>query len=68
MEKTNIKEATHVRVTGVLGGSVVHRIKSKWGIDDKGRPALISQGGFGVITESGKRISMWNARGYYKES
>lgn len=58
-----IREATHV----VDRAGVEHRIASKWGIDDQGHLAKPSQGGFGCVTESGERISMYDANQYLRE-
>jgi hypothetical protein len=62
MNKCDILEATHVRYKGK-----VYRIASKWGISAASRLAKPSQGGFGCITDTGKRVSMWEAEGYYLE-
>jgi hypothetical protein len=58
----DVSQATHVKA-----GGQVEKIASKWGLDDHGRPAPPSQGGFGVITESGRRVTMWEAQAYLKE-
>jgi hypothetical protein len=52
----NVREATHVRVDGRL-----EKIASKWGIDEHGR---FLKGGFGVVTEGGKRVTMYEADSY----
>jgi hypothetical protein len=62
MIEVSIHEATHVRV-----GTRVEKITSKWGIDPRGRLAKLSQGGFGVITESGRRVPSWLAGSYLKQ-
>jgi hypothetical protein len=62
LENVDVREATHVK--GPDGR--VEKIASKWGIID-GRLAPPSQGGFGVVTESGRTISMWEAKSYLKE-
>jgi len=59
----DVREATHV----VLRDGSKMKIVSKWGIDSEGRLAKPSEGGFGCVTESGERISMWRAWGYTKE-
>lgn len=59
----DVKEATHVRG---LGSKQIEKILVKWGINADGSLAPPSQGGFGVITESGHEIDMWNAAEYYK--
>lgn len=56
----DVREATHVK--GPDGRW--EKIASKWGIDSDGRLAKPSEGGFGVVTESGKSISMWEAAAY----
>ncbi len=67
-EGVDVREATHVKV----GGSV-EKIVSTWGIRplESGQVysgfAKPSEGGFGVITESGRRVSMWEAQLYLKE-
>ncbi|MEE9238028.1 MAG: hypothetical protein V3U58_00540 [Thermodesulfobacteriota bacterium] len=61
-EGVDVREATHVKV----GGSV-EKIVSTWGIKDTGGFAKPSGGGFGVVTESGRRVSMWEAQLYLKE-
>jgi len=58
----DVWNATHVKV-----GGRVEKIASKWGISDKGHLAKPSEGGFGVITESGQRVSMWEAQSYLQE-
>lgn len=55
----DVTEATHVKVGGRL-----EKIVSKWGINRDGRLAKPSEGGFGVVTESGRRVSMWEAQSY----
>jgi hypothetical protein len=63
MSKCDIVAATHVFYRGVM-----HRIASKWGVTVGERLAKPSQGGVGCVTESGERISMWDAEGYFQES
>ena len=58
----DVRDATHVKVNGKI-----EAIKSKWGIDPQGRLAKPSEGGFGVVTESGQRVSMWDAEAYFKQ-
>lgn len=58
----DVREATHVKVVG--GG--VEKIVSKWGIDN-GRLAKPSEGGFGVVTESGRRVDMFRASHYLRD-
>ena len=57
-----VREATHVKV-----GGRVEKIVSKWGIDGNGHLAKPSEGGFGVVTKSGRRVSMWEAQSYLRE-
>ena len=59
---TDVREATHVKVHGQI-----KKIISRWGINEKGWLAKPSEGGFGVITEDGQRVSMWDAQLYFKE-
>lgn len=63
MQNTDVRDATHVR----LAGGRIEKITSKWGVGSDGRLAKPSEGGFGVVTESGQRVGMWNARAYLKE-
>lgn len=60
----SVQEATHVKV-----GGRIERITSKWGIGDGrlGSLAKPSEGGFGVVTESGRTVTMWQADAYLKE-
>jgi len=58
----DVRVATHVKV-----GGRVEKIVSKWGIDNDGRLAKPSEGGFGVVTESGRRVDMWKAQSYLQE-
>jgi hypothetical protein len=62
-EGVDVREATHVKISG----GRVEKIVSKWGIDQNGRLAKPSEGGFGVVTKSGKRVSMWSARSYLRK-
>lgn len=62
MKNTDVREATHVKVNGRI-----ERIVSKFGINSQGHLAKPSEGGFGVITENGKTVSMWEAQSYFKE-
>lgn len=63
MQNTDVVEATHVKLTD----GRIEKIKSKWGIGADGNVAKPSEGGFGVETESGKRVDMWHAQAYFKE-
>lgn len=60
--RTSVREATHVKV-----GGRIEKIESKWGINEKGHLAKPSEGGFGVVTESGRRVGMMQAQAYFKE-
>ncbi|HEY4483202.1 MAG TPA: hypothetical protein VI953_03460 [Candidatus Paceibacterota bacterium] len=62
-EGVDVREATHVK----LKGGRVEKIVSKWGIDKEGHLAKPSDGGFGVVTESGKSVGMMDAQLYLKE-
>ena len=48
-------------------GNKEKKIISKWGINEKGWLAKPSEGGFGVITEDGQRVGMFEAEAYFKE-
>lgn len=63
MNQCNIVEATHVQT---LDGKL-HRIVQKWGIDAHGRLFKPSEGGFGCFTDTGERVSMWEAKSYFRE-
>ncbi len=63
MIDSDVIEATHVRC---MDGSI-RRIIEKWGVGQNGTVNRPSEGGFGVVTEDGTRISMWHARSYLKE-
>lgn len=58
-----VTEATHVKTKN----GQIKKIASTWGIDKEGHLAKPSEGGFGVITEDGQRVSMYDARSYLKE-
>lgn len=59
----DVRDATHVK----LSDGRVEKIVSKSGIGGDGRLEPPSRGGFGVTTESGRYVSMWQARAYLKE-
>jgi hypothetical protein len=63
MNKCSIVEATHVLYKGTT-----YRIASKWGMSPGERLAKPSQGGFGCVTDTGLRISMWDAEAYFEET
>jgi hypothetical protein len=63
MKRCDVHAATHIEDRQ----GKVHRIASKWGIDEHRHLAKPSEGGFGCVTEAGERISMWDARAYYQE-
>jgi hypothetical protein len=46
----------------------LEKIVSKWGISPEGYLAKPSDGGFGVVTESGVRVSMWEEQAYFMEA
>jgi len=50
-------------VKGIEGS--FFKIKSIYGVNN-GRVAKPSEGGFGIITEDGRNISMWQAGSYHK--
>lgn len=63
IEGVTVEEATHVKVDGR-----VEKIVSKWGIKGNGQLGKPSEGGFGVVTESGRRVDGWKAQSYSKQS
>lgn len=63
MKDTDVRNATHVKVNGRI-----EKIESKFGVSSDGRLAKPSEGGFGVVTESGRTVSMWNAQSYFTDS
>lgn len=58
----SVREATHVKTR-----SGVERIVEKFGIRPEGGYNRPSEGGFGVVTENGRTIGMWDALSYAKE-
>lgn len=62
-DRVDVREATHVKTKD----GRVEKIISKWGINKDGHLAKPSEGGFGVVTESGRHVSMWEARSYLKD-
>lgn len=62
MKNTDVREATHVKVNGQ-----VEKIVSKYGVSHEGHLAKPSEGGFGVVTESGRNVSMWQAQSYFTD-
>lgn len=58
----DVTEATHVKVHGRF-----EKIVSTYGISPEGHLAPPSKGGFGVVTETGRTVSMWEAQSYGKE-
>jgi len=62
MTHTDVRDATHVK----LADGSVEKIKSKWGVGPDGRLAKPSEGGFGVITETDRRVGMTDAHSYFK--
>jgi hypothetical protein len=63
MKQCDVRDATRVSRDGIER----LKIASKWGIRPDGRLAPPSQGGFGVFTEDGERISMMEAHSYWRE-
>lgn len=63
MEKVDVRQATHVECPN----GKVERIVEKIGVGADGRLNKPSEGGFGVRTESGQLVSMWQARAYFKD-
>lgn len=61
MKNCDVRQATHVKL---LDGTI-EKISSKWGIGELGQLAKPSQGGFGVVTETGTRVDMYSAREYF---
>jgi hypothetical protein len=61
----SVENATHVKV-----GGRIEKIVSKYGIHDNGHGYASynkpSEGGFGVKTESGRTVSMWQAQAYLR--
>jgi hypothetical protein len=49
-----------------LAGGRLEKISSVYGVDAGGGLAKPSEGGFGVVTESGRRVSMWDVMRYLK--
>ena len=62
-EKVDVYAATHVK----LHNGEIQKIKSKYGVGPERVLAPPSKGGFGVITESGEKVSMWDADSYLQE-
>jgi len=56
-----MKPGDYVKVNGRL-----EKISSVYGVDSNGHLNKPSEGGFGVKTESGKTVTMWEAEGYVK--
>jgi len=50
----------------VKSNGELYVIKSIYGIKECGQLSKPSEGGFGVITECGKTITMWEAQSYHK--
>ena len=61
----NIRDIVPGDYVKVEGGKK-HKIVSIWGVYADGTLAPPSQGGFGVRLESGREITMWEARSYHK--
>ena len=56
------RDATHVK----LADGSIEKIESNWGIGEDGRLAKMSNGGFGVVTVTGRRVGMLEAHSYFK--
>ncbi len=61
MEACDVRRATHVKYQGAI-----YEIKEKWGVSHTGRLAKPSEGGFGVVLESGLGLNMYDAELYYR--
>lgn len=48
-------------------GGQLHKIKEIYGVGPGRRLAKPSEGGFGVHTEDGQHITMWQAQAYHKK-
>jgi hypothetical protein len=59
----DVRQATHVKDRS----GKIEKITETWGIDEHGRMAKPSEGGFGVVTESGQRVGMMDAMEYLRE-
>lgn len=63
-KNVDIRQATHVSYSGRI-----EKIKIKYGVSADGKSVLPpSQGGFGVITESNRTVTMWEAQSYLAEN
>jgi hypothetical protein len=62
LRKCYFREATFVKLK-----NPAKKIVSKYGIDEHGRVAPPSQGGFGVFLEDGTKVTMWEVQCYLKE-
>lgn len=58
---TDMKPGDYVKVGGQL-----KKITSVYGVSPEGHLAKPSEGGFGVQTEGGGSVSMWQAERYLK--
>lgn len=56
-----MKSGDYVKVGGKM-----EKISSIYGVGEGGRLAKPSEGGFGVVTESGRTVTMWQAQSYHK--
>lgn len=65
------KESRDIREVGKgdyvkVGYNYYEKIASVSGVSSNGAVAKPSEGGFSVTTESGRVVSMWQARSYHK--
>ena len=63
MQQVDVRDATHVK----LADGSIEKIASKWGVGEDGQLAKMSEGGFGVVTVTGRRVGMLEAHSYFKE-
>jgi hypothetical protein len=62
LKAADVRNASHVTVDGSI-----ERVISRWGVDERGHLAPPSQGGFGVVTISGRRVGMFEASAYWSD-
>jgi hypothetical protein len=63
LESCDIFQAQYVKI----GKGKIERIASKYGITPEGLFEDYSSGNFGVVTESGTTVSVWDNKLYYKD-
>lgn len=59
---TELRSGDYVKT----GRNTYEKIESIHGVGPGGRLAKPSEGGFSVVTESGRTVSMWQAKSYHK--